>query len=125
MKTRKPGLWFPSTKVEVEDVRPAHRKGCAACKAEHMSHCVKCKRAHAKAKAAKKLYANSELVPHAPCAEIPPTGRRLKLTNGSGRHQTILILCQEHGEAWIKAHAVQGRRAVRYLRERTDEAIRG
>jgi RNase P subunit RPR2 len=28
---RKPGLWFNTTKIEVEDVRKAHRKVCASC----------------------------------------------------------------------------------------------
>lgn len=28
---RKPGLWFSATKVEVEDVKKAHRKGCVSC----------------------------------------------------------------------------------------------
>ena len=28
---RKPGLWFSAMRVEVEDVKPAHRKVCCEC----------------------------------------------------------------------------------------------
>jgi len=28
---RKPGLWFSATKVEVQDVKPTHKKKCSGC----------------------------------------------------------------------------------------------
>lgn len=44
-----------------------------------------------------------------------PEGRRLEVTEGSGRHAKKLIFCINCGMAWIANRKVEADRAIEYL----------
>ncbi len=75
---RKPGLWFGPRRIEVEDVKKAHRKECSECGAV-------------------------------------PEERRLKITDGSGRHATTSIRCMLCGERYLRKMEEESRRAQELL----------
>jgi hypothetical protein len=45
-----------------------------------------------------------------------PSGRRLKVVRGTGRHQTVEIRCEACGSGWIMERVQEGRRAIGYLK---------
>jgi len=75
---RKPGLWFGPRRIEVEDVKKAHKKKCSKC-------------------------------------DSLPEDRRLKITDGSGRHAVTSILCIGCGERYLRQMEEESRRAQEML----------
>lgn len=48
------------------------------------------------------------------CGKLPED-RRLVVTNGSGRHQTLQVYCIRCGTAWLQDREEEISRACRYL----------
>jgi hypothetical protein len=92
-RRRKAGLLHSFEKVEIQDVKNAHKKGCSRCFEKYGGI-------------------------------IPPQGRRLVIRRGSGRHQQLVVLCEQHGHDWLQARASDVERAKAYLIGAID-AIRG
>ena len=49
------------------------------------------------------------------CGDVPQ-GLRLKITKGSGRHQTTMVYCQPCGDGWIDEFKGLAQRAKAYLK---------